>query len=258
MPQETIISFDVNNGLAEVILKRPAQYNSFSYNLRVELTKALEQIEDDPNIRVTVIRGEGPGFCAGADLTETPGSSIPDQLEKEYKPIFQQIVDGKKLYIAAVHGSAAGIGAALALACDFLVMSEKSRLSLIFSNIGLIPDGGANWSLCTKLGYSKALEIIVQGKHINSEDCEKYGLANKVFKEEKFQEESLAWARELTERSPLAIVEAKRLLRLCQNNTYWDIFDAEAEAQGRLAKTEDFHNAVQAFFNKKKPVFLGK
>ena len=57
---------------------------------------------------------------------------------------------------------------------------------------------------------------------------------------------------------PLAIVEAKRLLRLCQNNTYWDIFDAEAKAQGRLAKTEDFHNAVQAFFNKKKPVFLGK
>ena len=83
-------------------------------------------------------------------------------------------------------------------------------------------------------------------------------MANKVFKEEKFQEDSLAWARKLVARSPLAIVEAKRLLRLCQNNTYWDIFDAEAEAQGRLAKTEDFHNAVQAFFNKKKPVFFGK
>ncbi|MDG2355907.1 MAG: enoyl-CoA hydratase/isomerase family protein [Paracoccaceae bacterium] len=258
MSQENIISFDVNSGLAEVMLRRPAQYNSFSKNLRIKLTQTLKQVEDDPNIRVAIIRGDGPGFCAGADLAETPGSSIPDQLEKEYKPIFQQIVDGKKLYIAAVHGSAAGIGAALALACDFLVMSEKSRLSLVFSNIGLIPDGGANWSLCKKLGYGKALEIVVQGEHINSEDCEKYGLVNKIFQEETFQEESTAWARELVKRSPLAMIEAKRLLRLCQNNTYWDIFNAEAEAQGRLAKTEDFHNAVQAFFNKEKPVFFGK
>ena len=258
MSQENIISFDVNSGLAEVMLRRPAQYNSFSQNLRIKLTQTLKQVEDDPNIRVAIIRGDGPGFCAGADLAETPGSSIPDQLEKEYKPIFQQIVDGKKLYIAAVHGSAAGIGAALALACDFLVMSEKSRLSLVFSNIGLIPDGGANWSLCKKLGYGKALEIIVQGAHINSEDCEKYGLVNKIFQEETFQEESTAWARELVKRSPLAMIEAKKLLKLCQNNTYWHIFDAEAEAQGRLAKTEDFHNAVQAFFNKEKPVFFGK
>ena len=206
MSQENIISFDVNSGLAEVILKRPAQYNSFSHNLRIKLNQTLKQVEDNPNIRAAIIRGDGPGFCAGADLAENPRSSIPDQLEKEYKPIFQQIVDGKKLYIAAVHGSAAVIGAALALACDFLVMSEKSRLSLVFSNIGLIPDGGANWLLCKKLGYGKALEIIVHGEHINSEDCEKYGLANKIFQEETFQEESTAWARELVKRSPLAMI----------------------------------------------------
>ena len=258
MSHDTVISLNIDNGLAQVLLKRPNQYNSFSKDLRYELARILNQIENDPSVRVVILRGDGPGFCAGADLTEPPESPLPEQLENEYKPIFEQLVNGEKLYIAAVHGSAAGIGAALALACDFLVMSEKSRLSLIFSNIGLIPDGGANWSLCKKLGYGKALEIIIKGEHISSFDCEKYGLANKVFSEEQFIEETQDWAGELVKRSPLAMIEAKRLLRLAQKSSYWDIFDAEAEAQGRLAKTQDFHNAVEAFFNKKKPVFLGK
>ena len=258
MSHDAVISLNIDNGLAQVLLKRPSQYNSFSKDLRYELARILNQIEKDPSVRVVILRGDGPGFCAGADLTEPPESPLPEQLENEYKPIFEQLVNGEKLYIAAVHGSAAGIGAALALACDFLVMSEKSRLSLIFSNIGLIPDGGANWSLCKKLGYGKALEIIIKGEHIGSFDCEKYGLANKVFSEEQFIEETQDWAGELVKRSPLAMIEAKRLLRLAQKSSYWDIFDAEAEAQGRLAKTQDFHNAVEAFFNKKKPVFLGK
>ena len=258
MSQDAVISLNIDNGLAQVLLKRPSQYNSFSKELRHQLARMLSQIEEDQSVRAVIIRGDGPGFCAGADLTEPPGSPLPDQLQNEYKPIFEQVVNGKKLYIAAVHGSAAGIGAALALACDFLVMSEKSRLSLIFSNIGLIPDGGAHWSLCEKLGYNKALEIIVKGEHISSADCEKYGLANKVFFEERFTEETQDWALELVKRSPLAMIEAKKLLRLAQKSSYWDIFDAEAEAQGRLAKTQDFQNAVEAFFNKKKPVFLGK
>ena len=138
MSHDAVISLNIDNGLAQVLLKRPSQYNSFSKDLRYGLARILNQIEKDPSVRVVILRGDGPGFCAGADLTEPPESPLPEQLENEYKPIFEQLVNGEKLYIAAVHGSAAGIGAALALACDFLVMSEKSRLSLIFSNIGLI------------------------------------------------------------------------------------------------------------------------
>ena len=258
MSKETIINCNIVDGLADLVLQRPAHYNSLSKDLRVRLAQTLQDVEDNSSVRVVIIRGDGPGFCAGADLSEIPENTIPEQLEKEYKPIFQKIINGKKLYISAVHGSAAGIGAALALACDFLVMSEKSRLSLIFSNIGLIPDGGANWLLCRKIGYSKALEIIIQGEHINSAECKKNGLANKIFGERKFKDEVKAWAQELVKRSPLAAVEAKRLLRLSQESNYWDIFDSEAEAQGRLSKTEDFYNAVQAFFNKKKPTFFGR
>ena len=148
---ENVIEFKVLDGVANILLSRPKQYNSLNGELRNKFLQMLNEIENDVSIRVIVIRGSGPGFCAGADLIETSAEDIPIQLENEYKPIFEKIVNGKKIFIAAVHGSAAGIGSTLALACDFLVMSQNSKLSFVFSNIGLIPDGGAHWSLSQKL-----------------------------------------------------------------------------------------------------------
>ena len=139
---ENVIEFKVLDGVANILLSRPKQYNSLNGELRNKFLQMLNKIENDASIRVIVIRGSGPGFCAGADLIETSAEDIPIQLENEYKPIFEKIVNGKKIFIAAVHGSAAGIGSTLALACDFLVMSQNSKLSFVFSNIGLIPDGG--------------------------------------------------------------------------------------------------------------------
>ena len=175
---ENVIEFKVLDGVANILLSRPKQYNSLNGELRNKFLQMLNEIENDISIRVIVIRGAGPGFCAGADLIETSAEDIPIQLENEYKPIFEKIVNGKKIFIAAVHGSAAGIGSTLALACDFLVMSQNSKLSFVFSNIGLIPDGGAHWSLSQKLGYNKALEFIVNGEHVSATECEKLGLAN--------------------------------------------------------------------------------
>ena len=258
MSHDEVVEYTIADGVAEVLLRRPKQYNSFSEDLRRTLAESLQKAEADPSVKAVLLRGDGPGFCAGADLSEPPKTSLTEQLEKEYKPIFKSIIDGKKLYIAAVHGSAAGIGAALAMACDFLVMCENSRLSLIFTNIGLIPDGGSHWSLYRKLGYNKALEVIINGEHISCELCEKYGLANKIFKVDTFLEDSRSWTSQLVKRAPLASMEAKQLLRKAQDNSFWSVFNSEASANGRLAETEDFRNAVKAFFNKQKPVFVGK
>ena len=97
MSQDAVISLNIDNGLAQVLLKRPSHYNSFSKELRHQLARMLSQIEEDQSVRAVIIRGDGPGFCAGADLTEPPGSPLPDQLQNEYKPIFEQVVNGKKL-----------------------------------------------------------------------------------------------------------------------------------------------------------------
>ena len=258
MSNRNILDYKVVDNVANICLSRPEHYNSLNEDLRHRFLEVLEQAEEDSSIRAVVIRGAGPGFCAGADLVETSGDDIPIQLEKEYKPIFEKIVNGKKIFIAAVHGSAAGIGSTLALACDFLVMSQKSRLSFVFSNIGLIPDGGAHWSLSQKLSYNKALEIIINGEHLSASDCEKLGLANKTFEENNFFSEVENWVQTLAKRSPLVSKESKQLLRFSQYNDYWDTYNKEKETQARLAKTEDFKNAVKAFFNKEKPKFFGK
>ena len=258
MSNRNILDYKVVDNVANICLSRPEQYNSLNEELRHNFLEVLEQAEKDSSIRAVVIRGAGPGFCAGADLVETSGDDIPIQLEKEYKPIFEKIVNGKKIFIAAVHGSAAGIGSTLALACDFLVMSQKSRLSFVFSNIGLIPDGGAHWSLSQKLSYNKALEVIINGEHLSASDCEKLGLANKIFEENNFFSEVENWVQNLAKRSPLVSRESKQLLRFSQNNDYWATYNKEKETQARLAKTKDFKNAVKAFFNKEKPKFIGK
>lgn len=255
---DEVIKHAIVGSVAEIILSRPKQYNSFNIKLRSDLLMILSKLESDPNIRVVILRGSGPGFSAGADLTEPFPPPISEHLEKDYKPIFDVIVKSKNIYIAAVHGSAAGIGAALAMVCDFIIMSETAKLSMVFSNIGLIPDGGSTLFLQQALGYRKALQLIVEGNHIDAKECLKYGLVNKVVSEESIENETFNWAEKLSERAPLAAAAAKRLLRKSSNLNFEEAFIAEASEQDALSVSEDFANARNAFFKKEKPVFKGK
>ena len=102
---------------------------------------------------LSLSKAKGPGFCAGADLTEEMNdTSVVEQLEHEYKPFLMAIDQGSNLYIAQVHGMAAGIGGALAMTCDFCVMSEDANIYLAFAAIGLVPDGGKTWHLDQRYG----------------------------------------------------------------------------------------------------------
>ena len=255
---EEYLTFLITNSVAEVTLNRPTQYNAFNNKLREDLPELLEKLEGMPKVRVVVIRGSGPGFTAGADLKEGFPPPISEHLEKEYKPIFDKIVKSRLLYIASVHGSAAGIGSALALACDFLIMSKSAKLSMIFSNIGLVPDGGATWLLEKALGYRQALQLVVEGGKLSSVECVKCGLANKVVPDDKLYEESNKWAHLLASRPPLASSAAKRLLRKAPSYSYDEAFMAEAFEQDKVSISEDFNNAVTSFFKKEQPIFKGK
>jgi len=179
------------------------------------------------------------------------------QLLDEYFPIFEIISKSQKLFIAAVHGSAAGIGTALAMNCDFTVMAASSRISMVFSNIGLVPDGGATYLLQKSLGYRKALEVIVSGSHLSSEECLGYGLANKIFEDDTFIDDVRGWAEELSKRSPLAASAAKQVMREDSFKAFCDRFNHEAREQDNLMLSNDFKAAVESFFKKEKPTFTG-
>ena len=252
------LSCTVDGSTAEIKLARPKQYNSFNAGLRRELVDTIKELEDRDEVRLIILRGSGPGFTAGADLNEPFPPPISEHLECEYRPIFEAINNSKLLIIAAVHGSAAGIGAALAMTCDFLIMSESARISVIFSNIGLVPDGGSTWFLHQALGYRKALQLVVEGGYLSAADCLQYGIANKVVKDSELEVESKKWADALSKRAPLANEAAKRLLRAVSNKSYGEAFESEALEQDKLSVSEDFHNARIAFLKKVKPKFMGR
>jgi len=254
---ENPVIVERDGAIALVTLNRPATRNAFSSGMRAGMRAAVASINADPSIRFAVLKGAGAGFCAGADLTEQFEGSITDQIEDEYKPFLTGIAEGDAIWIAAVHGAAAGIGGALAMACDLNVMAEDSSIYLAFAAIGLIPDGGATWQLLNAMGYRRAFETVIEGKRIPAADCLAYGLANRVVPTARVHDEALAWARTLSEGAPLAQASAKRVLRHIGRMRLQDAITLEAKKQQPLIESQDFREAVADFFAKRKPRFRG-
>ena len=253
------ILYEKNQAVGTITLNRPKKYNSFNAQMRREFLEIIGVAENDDDIRVVIIKGSGPGFCAGADLSEgLKANWVEHQLLNEYKPFLLAIDQGEKIYIAQIHKTAAGIGGALAMTCDFCVMEEDAIIYLAFAAIGLVPDGGKTWHLLHAMGYSGALQTIIEGRKINAEECLAVGLANKIVVADELDEVTNNWANELAKGAPLAQKAAKRLLKQIGNLSLSDAIDLEAKIQGQLSNSQDCRNAIDAFLNKQKPVFTGK
>ncbi len=253
------ILYEVDNAVAVITLNRPDKFNSFNARMRADMLDAVLKAEQDDDVRIVIIKGNGRGFCAGADLSEgIEGNSVENQLENEYKPFLMAMHEGKKIYIAQVHKTAAGIGGTLAMTCDFCVMDDGANIYLAFAAIGLIPDGGKTWQLLHGMGYSRALQAIIEGHKISAQTCLALGMINKVVPVEKLDQVTREWANELSKGAPLAQQAAKRLLKQVGSMSYKNAISLEAKEQAVLTNSEDCKNAVEAFLNKEKPVFTGK
>ena len=256
MAYETL-QLERDGAVATITLNRPKQFNAFNTTLRAELLQAVEDVNADDAIRVVVLKGAGRGFSAGADLTDELPDPISQQIDTEYKPVLSRIFDGPKIYIAQVHGTAAGIGAALAMSCDLMVMEENASIYMAFAAIALIPDGGNTWLLLQQMGYRRALAAILEGKHIPAPDCLDLGLTNKTADAEGLDEAVANWARAIAAKAPMANAAAKRLLRSVGTVSFQDAISQEGQEQNPLIRSNDFRRGVEAFFAKEKPEFLG-
>ncbi len=256
--QSEVLNCHIEGRIATLELNRPDALNSFNQQLRKDLLAAIKWAEADDNVRIIRIKGAGRNFCAGADLGEGLERNIENELIEEYKPIIMAIHDSPKIVIAQVHGSAAGIGAALAFVCDLTIMAEEAYAYLAFAAIGLVPDGGLNWHLYHALGPRKAFELIIEGGRLNAQQCEEYGLCNEVVAQEELEDFVTAKAEKIADGAPLSQVAVKKIMRQMNGLTLSDTIDLEAELQQPLTQSADCRNAVKAFFNKQKPVFEGK
>ncbi|MEM7359853.1 MAG: enoyl-CoA hydratase/isomerase family protein [Pseudomonadota bacterium] len=254
------VNYAVENRVATIALNRPDTLNAFNQGLRNDLYAALQQASDDGDVRIVVLTGEGRGFSAGADLTEDTSMylSFVEQCEAEYKPFIMAIRDCPKLVVAAINGAAAGIGGAVALSCDLIMMAEDAYLYQAFSAIGLMPDGGATQLLVERLGYHKALEMAVDAGRLTAQECKEAGIANKVVAADQLRTQAQGWAEHLAQGAPLAQRNAKQIMRKVALMSFSDVVDEEAVLQTQCIASEDAKIGVDAFLAKEKPVFQGK
>ena len=254
------VKYSQDGAVALITIARPEAMNSFNTELRRDLLAAFQAAAGDSSVRAVVLTGEGRSFSAGADLKGSLSTdrTVEQQLQEEYRPVMDCIAEMGQPVIAAVGGSAAGIGMSYALACDLMVMADNAFLLSPFTTISLVPDGGLNWLLVNQLGYRRAFQLSIESERISAERCLEMGLTNKVVPADDLLQESLAWAASIAERAPLSVAATKKAMRHATGGTWASTFDIEAPMQDTLRGSDDCAEGVAAFFEKRKAVFKGK
>ena len=218
----------------------------------------------DDSIKAIVLTGNGKGFCAGADMADLQASgtadpqTIRDNLIMVYGNVTRMIMRSDKPVIAAINGPVAGAGLGFALACDLRIMAAHANMRYAFINIGLVPDNGSTWFLTRQVGYSKALELIIEGEKIPADECLKLNLTNKVCQADELMDKAMEWANRLANKPTIAIGATKRILNHAVTNDWYSTVCRESEEQMPLFATQDHKEGVTAFLEKRKPVFKGK
>ena len=251
------IQYKKQNRIGIITLNRPDVLNAFDEQLVWDLQEATKDLKEDEDIRVGIITGAGKGFTAGADLSERESSwtSVEDSLLRGFLPTFENIMQMPKPVIGSINGPAAGIGAALAMACDLRIMSDEAYILSVFSNIAVVPDGGLSWFLTRYLGYTKAFEYAIEAKKISADECIHFGIANKKVSSDQLQSETMAWAEKLAKRAPQSLSNTKKIMRNALEKTYLETYSEEAHIQNGIFGNEQNREAIKAFLEKREPNF---
>ncbi len=256
------ITKEIKDKIAYLTLNRPEVFNSFNREMALLLQDQLDACEKDPEIRAIVLTGNGKAFCAGQDLKEVTSAELNPGfkkiLEEHYNPIIERIRKIEKPIIAAVNGVAAGAGANIALCCDVVIASENASFIQAFSKIGLVPDSGGTFFLPRLIGFQKASALMMLGDKITAIEAEKLGMIYKMVPVENFSQEVGNIASTLSNMPTKALGLTKRLLNESINNSLGNQLKLEGKLQIESAQSEDYAEGVDAFVNKRKPIFKGK
>jgi 2-(1,2-epoxy-1,2-dihydrophenyl)acetyl-CoA isomerase len=250
--------------VATVALNRPEAMNAVDTSMRKNLTTAFDELARASDLRAIVLTGAGKSFCAGADLKSAAAN--PDTtlrrtartLLHDFQPLIECITRIDKPVIAALNGASLGVGMALALACDLMIMADTAYLKSPFVGIGLIPDGGAAWFLTRRIGYARTFEVLAEGQKMTAARCLELGLANRVVAADVLPQAVAAWAAELAQKPPIAMALAKRVARLSMSIGLSEALSLEAELQSVCVSTDDAREAIAAFAEKRPPTFRGR
>jgi enoyl-CoA hydratase/carnithine racemase len=259
MPYEQVIVKIHEKYVGEITLNRPDSLNTFNSQMANELLEALCELDADKNVRVILLKGAGRSFCAGIDVNELSNQTAMEYrewIERMEKPLIT-ISKMKKPVIAQLHGVAVANGMGLIAAADLVIAEKNAKMGLTAINVGLNCVGPIiPVSRC--VGRKKSLELLLYGNLIKTPEALSLGLINKVVPKEDLEAEALGWAKELAQKSPIAVQIAKSAFYRTEDMEYEKQFAYMNEAFARLCTTDDAKEGVSAFFEKRIPVWKEK
>ena len=246
--------------IAWIILNRPERLNAINPKMLEELSRTLDELEEDPDIRVVIVKGSGRAFSAGADVTAFAGINpiLAVKASRKFQELTLKMQFYTKPVIAAIHGYALGGGLELALSADFRIASEDAMLGQPEINLGFIPGAGATQRLARIVGPARAKELVMTGDLIPAVEAYKMGLVNKVVKPEALDGEARSLAMKLADKPPLALMAAKLAVDMGLEAGLWPGLAMESQLFGILFSTEDVIEGVTAFLEKRRPKFKGR
>jgi 2-(1,2-epoxy-1,2-dihydrophenyl)acetyl-CoA isomerase len=259
-----MILTDNNAHITTITLNRPEKLNAFSGTMREELLAAVRAAADDRDCRVVVITGAGRAFCAGGDVEYMSGLQKKGDVESFRKlldagrDVVTQIAEMLKPVIASVNGVAAGAGCNLALACDYRIASDATKLGETFVKIGIHPDWGGTWFLPRLVGPSRAFELLTTGRMVDAAEALAIGMVDRVVPLAELLEQTTALARAIAQGPPQAIADIKRALAASRTKSLGAQVELESEHQVRAFLSRDAGEGMAAFFEKRAARFEGR
>lgn len=254
------VNLSVNDRVATVELNRPDSLNALDVEMLKELLSVLKDVSNSDGIDIVVLLGKGRAFSSGGD--------IKTMMAAENESDFYQVMDCinelvvtlysmPMLTISAVRGAAAGLGLSLALATDYIIADSASKLAMNFIGIGLIPDGGAHFFLENRIGEDKAKQLIWEGKILSAEEAFSKNIIHEIAAGE--LEEALDVKINKWLSSPVqAMIKTKKILSDKNRPLLLKVLELEKLGQAKMRETQDHKEGIQAFIEKRKPVFQGK
>ena len=262
MNYESVI-YEKENGIAKIILNRHEKYNAMNRTMIQEMGYALDDAKEDNSIRVVVIAGKGKAFCTGIDLKfmqeEVRSSWERQELFRFINDTVTDVIARlSKPVIAAVNGFALAGGFEIMLACDLVIASQEAVIGDQHINFGLVGPGGSTQRMPRIVGIRKAKEIIFTGKWLSAQEAERIGLVNRVVPLDQLEAATNELANTLAEKSPVALRIAKMLINRAFETDFHTANELEVMSAVVNATTEDSEEGMQAFNEKRKPVFKGR
>lgn len=263
MDYQTIL-VEEKNAVGYLTLNRPKQLNSFNETMHKEVDSVLKTWSKDSNIRAVVLSAEGRGFCAGQDLGDravAPDADAPDlglSIETYYNPLIKLITDMPKPVICAVNGVAAGAGANIALACDLVLAAKSASFIQAFCRLGLVPDSGGTWFLPRVIGRARAMGLAMLGDKLSAEQAMAWGMIWQVVEDDALRSEASKLAEHLAGQPTYGLSLIKKAINVSADNSLEDQLILERDLQRLAGRSADYKEGVQAFIQKRTPIYQGR